>query len=143
MAKVIGIDLGTTNSCVSIIEAGDPVVITNAEGSRITPSVDLDQVLDVLDAGTRTRLRILLNEAGVALAGRRHAIQAATGKLEALSPTRVLERGFSLTQLADGHIVTRATDLTPGEKVHVRLREGAFDATVDDPTRQKPTKGRT
>jgi molecular chaperone DnaK len=39
MAKVIGIDLGTTNSCVSIMEGGDPVVITNAEGSRITPSV--------------------------------------------------------------------------------------------------------
>ncbi|MCX5737702.1 MAG: molecular chaperone DnaK, partial [Proteobacteria bacterium] len=38
MAKVIGIDLGTTNSCVAIMEAGDPVVITNAEGSRITPS---------------------------------------------------------------------------------------------------------
>ena len=39
MAKVIGIDLGTTNSCVSIMEAGDPVVITNAEGARTTPSV--------------------------------------------------------------------------------------------------------
>src|ERR687887_590480 len=39
MAKVIGIDLGTTNSCVAIMESGDPVVITNAEGSRITPSV--------------------------------------------------------------------------------------------------------
>jgi molecular chaperone DnaK len=39
MPKVIGIDLGTTNSCVSIMESGDPVVITNAEGSRITPSV--------------------------------------------------------------------------------------------------------
>ena len=39
MAKVIGIDLGTTNSCVSLMEGGDPVVITNAEGSRITPSV--------------------------------------------------------------------------------------------------------
>jgi molecular chaperone DnaK len=39
MAKVIGIDLGTTNSCVAVMEAGDPVVITNAEGSRITPSV--------------------------------------------------------------------------------------------------------
>src|SRR5216117_1267964 len=39
MAKVIGIDRGTTNSCVAIMEAGDPVVITNAEGSRITPSV--------------------------------------------------------------------------------------------------------
>jgi molecular chaperone DnaK len=39
MAKVIGIDLGTTNSCVAIMEAGDPLVLTNAEGSRITPSV--------------------------------------------------------------------------------------------------------
>src|SRR5438045_6196747 len=39
MAKVIGIDLGTTNSVVAIMEGGDPLVLTNAEGSRITPSV--------------------------------------------------------------------------------------------------------
>jgi molecular chaperone DnaK len=39
MAKVIGIDLGTTNSVVAVVEGGDPVVIPNAEGSRLTPSV--------------------------------------------------------------------------------------------------------
>ena len=39
MSKIIGIDLGTTNSCVSVMEGNDPVVITNAEGKRTTPSV--------------------------------------------------------------------------------------------------------
>ncbi len=39
MAKVIGIDLGTTNSVVAVIEAGEPTVLENSEGSRLTPSV--------------------------------------------------------------------------------------------------------
>src|SRR5215210_1552717 len=39
MSKIVGIDLGTTNSCVAVMEGGEPVVIPNSEGSRTTPSM--------------------------------------------------------------------------------------------------------
>ena len=39
MSKIVGIDLGTTNSCIAVVEGGEPIVIPNAEGARTTPSV--------------------------------------------------------------------------------------------------------
>ena len=59
MAKVIGIDLGTTNSCVAVMEGGEPVVIPNAEGSRTTPSVVAFQ-----KDGSRVVGQVAKNQAG-------------------------------------------------------------------------------
>jgi exodeoxyribonuclease VII large subunit len=84
-------------------------------------------------AAMRHRLDTALHPA---LVRRRHAIEAARGKLEALSPMRVLERGFSLTQRADGRVLTSATDVQPGERITVRVHDGGIDATVDG-TRKK------
>jgi exodeoxyribonuclease VII large subunit len=64
------------------------------------------------------------------LVRRRHDVEAARGKLEALSPLRVLERGFSLAQLADGRLLTNAADARPGEAVRVRLRRGELETEV-------------
>jgi exodeoxyribonuclease VII large subunit len=84
-------------------------------------------------AAMRHRLEVVVRPA---LVRRRHTIEAACGKLEALSPMRVLERGFSLTQRADGHVVTSADDVRAGERITVRVHDGGIDATVDG-TRKK------
>ena len=75
---------------------------------------------------------------------RQRALEACTHKLGALSPLRVLDRGFSLTQDAQGHLVTRADQVRPGDAITVRLREGALAAEVArrgaGPTRANPMK---
>ncbi len=67
MAKVIGIDLGTTNSCVAVIEGGEPTVIPNTEGGRTTPSIVAmskagEKLVVLLDSD-----RVLGGDAAVAL----------------------------------------------------------------------------
>ena len=61
MSKIIGIDLGTTNSCVSIYEGGEPQVITNAEGGRTTPSVVSFKNGDII-VGEKAKRQALVNK---------------------------------------------------------------------------------
>jgi exodeoxyribonuclease VII large subunit len=68
---------------------------------------------------------------------RKSAVEAAHAKLGALSPLAVLERGFSLTLRPDGHVLTRADEVAPGDPIRVRLREGEIAATVDDTEKKK------
>src|SRR3990167_5380985 len=77
MSKIIGIDLGTTNSCVAVIEGGEPVVIPNAEGNRTTPSVISFKDDEVLVGVTAKRQAITNPKNTIYSAkrfiGRRHA----------------------------------------------------------------------
>jgi len=71
---------------------------------------------------------------------RQRVLEACAAKLGALSPLKVLDRGFSLTQDAQGHLVTRADQVQTGDNVTVRLREGTIDAAV---TATKPPAKRS
>src|SRR5918994_5860722 len=71
MAKVIGIDLGTTNSCVAIMESGDPNVLANAEGSRATPSVVAFTESGERLVGQLARRQAILNPKGTVSSAKR------------------------------------------------------------------------
>jgi molecular chaperone DnaK len=90
MGKVIGIDLGTTNSVVAVMEGGEPVVITNAEGNRLTPSV------------------VAMNKAGERLVGQVAKRQAVTNPENTVSSVK----RFMGRKLNDA-IVQRDKDLIP------------------------------
>jgi len=95
MGKVIGIDLGTTNSCVAVMEGGDPVVIANAEGSRTTPSVVAFSESGERLVGQIARRQAITNpentiHAVKRLIGRRFTDPEAK-KAESLAPYKIVE----------------------------------------------------
>ncbi|HEY3347217.1 MAG TPA: molecular chaperone DnaK, partial [Nitrospirota bacterium] len=129
MAKVIGIDLGTTNSCVAVLEHGDPVVIANAEGARTTPSV------------------VAITESGERLVGQVAKRQAITNPDNTIfSIKRLIGRKFDSPQVedaqkhlpyriakapnSDAHVTVRGKDYSPAEisaMILVKMKQTAED----------------
>ncbi len=106
MAKVIGIDLGTTNSCVAVLEHGDPVVIANAEGARTTPSV------------------VAITEAGERLVGQVAKRQAITNPENTIfSIKRLIGRKFESKEVQDAvkHLPYKIVKAANGD-AHVMIR---------------------
>jgi len=106
MGKVIGIDLGTTNSCVSIMSGGEPIVIANAEGARTTPSV------------------VAITEKGERLVGQIAKRQAITNPENTIfSVKRLMGRKFRSQQVTDAakHLPYKISEGDNGD-AHVELR---------------------
>jgi molecular chaperone DnaK len=111
MGKIIGIDLGTTNSCVAVMEGGEPVVITNAEGNRTTPSVVAFAGEEVLVGAAAKRQAVTNAENTVYSAkrfiGRRHD---EVGSEEKMVPYKVGHRKDGVITITAG-----GTEYTPPE----------------------------
>ena len=106
MGKVIGIDLGTTNSCVAIMEGGEPVVIPNAEGSRTTPSV------------------VAITESGERLVGQIAKRQAITNPDNTIfSIKRLIGRKYGAAEVEDAkkHLPYKIVKADNGD-AHVEIR---------------------
>jgi len=114
MGKIIGIDLGTTNSCVAVMEGGDPVVITNAEGSRTTPSM-----VAFTDSGERlvgqTAKRQAVTNPQNTVFGVKRLIGRKYGSPEVQKDKNVLPYDISQASNGDAHLKIRGKDYSPAE----------------------------
>ena len=110
MGKVIGIDLGTTNSCVAVVSGGDPVVIPNSEGSRITPSI------------------VAITEKGERLVGQIAKRQAITNPENTIfSIKRLMGRKFAAAQVREAmkRLPYQVVEAKNGD-AHVEIRGKAY-----------------
>lgn len=129
MGKIIGIDLGTTNSCVSVMEGGDPVVIANAEGSRTTPSV-----VAFTDSGERlvgqtAKRQAVTNPENTVFAVKR-LIGRKYASPEIQKDIKVLPYKISQAANGDAHLSVRGKDYSPAEisaMILQKMRQTAED----------------
>ena len=114
MGKTIGIDLGTTNSCVAVMEGGDPVVIANAEGSRTTPSI-----VAFTDSGERlvgqtAKRQAVTNPENTVFAVKR-LIGRKFGSPEVERDIKVLPYKINKASNGDAHVSINGKDYSPAE----------------------------
>ena len=114
MGKTIGIDLGTTNSCVAVMEGGDPVVIANAEGSRTTPSI-----VAFTDSGERlvgqtAKRQAVTNPENTVFAVKR-LIGRKFSSAEVERDIKVLPYKISKASNGDAHVSIKGKDYSPAE----------------------------
>jgi molecular chaperone DnaK len=114
MGKIIGIDLGTTNSCVSIMERGDPIVIANQEGSRTTPSI-----VAFNDKGERLVGQIAKRQAITNPDNTIFAVKRLIGRKydsnEVQRDIKVLPYKIIKASNGDAHVSCRSKDYSPAE----------------------------
>ena len=122
MGKTIGIDLGTTNSCVAVMEGGDPVVIANAEGSRTTPSV-----VGFTEGGERLVGQTAKRQAVTNPENTVFAVKRLIGRKfdspEVSNDIKVLPYSISKASNGDAHVNIRGKDYSPAEISAIILKK--------------------
>jgi molecular chaperone DnaK len=114
MGKIIGIDLGTTNSCVAVMEGGDPVVIANPEGARTTPSI-----VAFNDKGERLVGQIAKRQAVTNPDNTIFAVKRLIGRkfdsVEVQKDIKILPYKISKGSNGDAHVKIQGKDYSPAE----------------------------
>jgi molecular chaperone DnaK len=114
MGKIIGIDLGTTNSCVAVMEGGDPVVIANQEGSRTTPSIVAFSDKDERLVGQIAKRQAVTNPDNTVFAVKR-LIGRKFDSPDVQKDITVLPYKITKASNGDAHVSARDKDYSPAE----------------------------
>jgi molecular chaperone DnaK len=129
MGKIIGIDLGTTNSCVAVMEGGDPVVIANQEGNRTTPSI-----VAFTEGGERLVGQVAKRQAITNSENTVYAVKRLIGRKFSSKEVQY-DKGISSYRITeapngDGQISVRGRDYSPAEissMILVKMKQTAED----------------